>query len=79
MPDSRLNTVKHLSRLVLGLLLALGAAGLPAQQSGADAAAQIARSQTGGRVLSVQPRGSGFEVKVLLDDGRVRVLYIDPD
>ncbi len=46
----------------------------------ADAAAEIARAQTGGRVLSVTPHpdGSGYTVKVLLDDGRVRTLHIDP-
>jgi hypothetical protein len=70
--------------LILALLLSLGPlTPAPAQQSGADAAAQIARSQTGGRVLSVRPSNNpqrpGYEVKVLLDDGRVRVLFINPD
>ena len=73
---------RHLQRLALTLALLLAAAAAPAQ-SGADAAAQIARAQTGGRVLSVRPSSNpqrpGYEVKVLLDDGRVRVLYIDPD
>ncbi|MDX1607185.1 MAG: hypothetical protein R3202_13420 [Candidatus Competibacterales bacterium] len=73
---------RHLQRLALTLALLLTATAALAQ-SGADAAAQIARAQTGGRVLSVQPSSNpqrpGYEVKVLLDDGRVRVLYIDPD
>lgn len=67
-------------RLLSLLLLSLLVTAAPAQQSGADAAAEIARAQTGGRVLSVtpDPSGSGYEVKVLLEDGRVRVLHIDP-
>ena len=46
----------------------------------ADAAAEIARSQTGGRVLSVTPHpdSTGYIVKILFDDGRVRILHIDP-
>ncbi len=76
--------MKRLYPLLLVLLL--GLTPLPptlAQSSGADAAAQIARAQTGGRVLSVRPSDNpqrpGYEVKVLLDDGRVRVLFINPD
>lgn len=70
--------------LLLALLLGSGSLfPILAQQSNADAAAQIARAQTGGRVLSVRPSDDagrpGYEVKVLLDDGRVRVLYINPD
>lgn len=67
---------------VLGLLVAMTMP-LAAQPSGADAAAQIARSRTGGRVLSVRPSNNpqhpGFEVKVLLSNGRVRVLFINPN
>ncbi len=67
--------------LALGLLV-LTALPIAAQPSGADAAAQIARARTGGRVLSVRPSNNpqhpGFKVKVLLNDGRVRVLFINP-
>ena len=43
-------------------------------------AADIARSHTGGRVLSVELRGDGqpwYRVKVLVSDERVRTLRID--
>lgn len=43
----------------------------------ADRAAELARQATGGRVLSVRASGEGFEVKVLLDDGRVRNVRVD--
>jgi hypothetical protein len=48
---------------------------------GADHAAEIARVQTGGRVLDVRPAldnaESAYEVRVLLDEGRVRRIVID--
>lgn len=76
--------MKRLYPLLFVLLLGLAPLAAPTfAQSGADAAAQIARAQTGGRVLSVRPSDDpgrpGYEVKVLLDDGRVRVLFINPD
>ena len=75
--------MKQLYALLLALLLSLGPLSPAPAQSGADAAARIAQSQTGGRVLSVRPSNNpqrpGYEVKVLLDDGRVRVLFINPD
>ena len=68
--------------LTLGLVLLCAVPAQAAAQSGADAAVEQARSQTGGRVLSVRPSPDpnrpGFEVKVLLGDGTVRVLYINP-
>ncbi len=45
-----------------------------------DAAANIARAATGGRVLAVEPGGSDkpvYNVKVLLPDGHVRVVIVD--
>lgn len=46
-----------------------------------DEAAAIARTKTGGRVLDVRPLANGdpagFEVRVLLDEGKVRTLLID--
>ncbi len=48
---------------------------------GADYAAELARVQTGGRVLDVRPAldsaESAYEVRVLLDAGRVRRIVID--
>jgi hypothetical protein len=38
-------------------------------------AARIAQSQYGGRVLSVDPAGNGFRVKLLID-GEVRIVHI---
>ncbi|MGD9602039.1 MAG: hypothetical protein AB7O21_04385 [Gammaproteobacteria bacterium] len=59
-----------------------GGAG-PRPQVGGDAhhAAEIARVQTGGRVLDVRPAHdaaqSAYEVRVLLDAGRVRRVVVD--
>jgi len=39
-------------------------------------AAQQARSQYGGQVLKVQPAGSGYQVRLLQDDGRVVTVSI---
>lgn len=53
----------------------------PPVAGGADHAAEIARVQTGGRVLDVRPANdsaeSDYEVRVLLDQGRVRRIVID--
>lgn len=55
---------------------------LVANLCGPDAAAAQARSRTGGRVLSVRPSNDpsrpGFEVRVLLGDGRVTVVFVNP-
>lgn len=42
----------------------------------AGQAAEIARRQTGGRVLSVQGQSNGFRVKVLTPAGEVRYLSV---
>jgi hypothetical protein len=51
-------------------------------QSERDVAAEMARQSTGGRVLSVKPSNDpnkpGYLVKVLLGDGRVRTVYVNP-
>lgn len=47
------------------------------QISPAEAARQVQR-QHGGRVLSVQPQGGGYRVKVL-KDGEVRMYIVEPD
>lgn len=39
-------------------------------------AAEAARRQTGGRVLSVARAGGGYQVKVLTPAGEVRVVFI---
>ena len=52
---------------------------LAGQGGGAGSAAQAAdqaRRQTGGRVLSVQEKGGGYEVKVLTPSGEVRSVFI---
>jgi uncharacterized membrane protein YkoI len=47
----------------------------------ADAAAAAVRRATGGRVLGIEPSANGaspgYHVKVLLEDGRVRILSVD--
>lgn len=40
-------------------------------------AAQIAKSRYGGKVLSVRKAGNGWQVKLLLDDGRVKMVYVE--
>jgi uncharacterized membrane protein YkoI len=53
------------------------------QQQGQDAAisrdraAALARSSTGGRVLSVKRQGGSYRVRVLLDGKRVRTVGVD--
>lgn len=42
-----------------------------------DQAAAIARSLTGGRVLSVKLKGNRYRIKVLVNGERVRTLSID--
>jgi hypothetical protein len=57
----------------------LGAMQVAGQGGGAASAAQAAeqaRRQTGGRVLSVQEKGGGYEVKVLTPSGEVRSVFI---
>lgn len=53
----------------------------PAAGGDAHHAAEIARVQTGGRVLDVRPAfenaRSAYEVRVLLDAGRVRRVVVD--
>ena len=40
-------------------------------------AAQIAKSRYGGKVLSVRKSGNGWQVKLLLDDGRVKMVFVE--
>lgn len=56
-----------------GPLLLAGKGGGAA--SAADAAEQ-AKRQSGGRVLSVQEKGGGWEVKVLTPSGEVRSIFV---
>jgi len=53
----------------------------PRSPRGADQAAEIARLQTGGRILDVRPAAtsgqSTYEVRVLLNEGRVRRVVVD--
>lgn len=52
------------------------------ERSGADAAAERARRDTGGRVLSVRPppqqENGDYRVKILTPQGEVRYLNVDP-
>lgn len=81
-----------MSRILLFLLLTAAPVAHAAMSAGAlvlaaesvadaGAAARAAAARTGGRVLDVQPRQSGgravYDVKVLLDDGRVRIIQFD--
>jgi hypothetical protein len=46
------------------------------EAASAAEAAEQARRETGGRVLSVERRGAGWQVKVLTPAGEVRVVFI---
>jgi len=55
---------------------------LAGRGGGATSAAQAAeqaRRQSGGRVLSVKEKGGGWEVKVLTPSGEVRSVFIPGD
>lgn len=41
-----------------------------------DQAGEIARQQTGGRVLAVKPTDGGYQVKVLTPGGEVRYVFV---
>jgi hypothetical protein len=43
----------------------------------AEQASSIVRSAYGGRVVSVKSSGNGYNVRVLLDGGRVKNVYVD--
>ncbi|EGV30022.1 hypothetical protein ThidrDRAFT_2943 [Thiorhodococcus drewsii AZ1] len=45
-------------------------------QMSPDRAGEIARRQTGGRVLAVQSANGGYRVKVLTPDGQVRYVFV---
>ena len=66
--------------LVLAAVLVLGAATAQAASDSGSAARQAA-AMTGGRVLDVQTGSDGsrtvYFVRVLLEDGRVKVVRID--
>jgi uncharacterized membrane protein YkoI len=49
------------------------------QQSGITPrqAAEKAKAQHGGKVLKVTPRGKGYQVKLLLDSGRVKTVRVE--
>ena len=69
--------MRYLCTLSLLVMLAANAA-----SASPELAAEQARQSTGGRVLSVEvstdPQRPGFLVKVLLGDGRVRVVHVNP-
>ncbi len=50
--------------------------GAAARELSAAEAARIAQSQYGGRVLSVDPAGNGYRVKLLIA-GEVRIVHIN--
>lgn len=62
------------------VMLAVITAAAPAAVANPEQAAEKARTTTGGRVLAVTPSNDpnrpGYHVKVLLADGRVRIVYV---
>ena len=69
--------------IILGASLMIAQPSQAQAQDERDVAAEKARQSTGGRVLSVRPSDDpnqpGYLVKVLLGDGRVRMVYIPPE
>jgi uncharacterized membrane protein YkoI len=43
----------------------------------AEQAASIVQRAYGGRIVSVKPAGGGYNVRVLLDGGRVKTVQVD--
>jgi len=43
----------------------------------AEQAASIVQRAYGGRIVSVKPSGGGYNVRVLLDGGRVKTVQVD--
>ena len=70
-------------RAMLFIILAAFATGwLAPSYAGARSAgeaSEIARKQTGGRVLAVKSTDRGFQVKVLTPDGKVRQIFVPRD
>jgi hypothetical protein len=48
----------------------------PGRRISADQAAEIARRQSGGRVLAVRESRDGYQVKVLTPGGEVRYVFV---
>jgi uncharacterized membrane protein YkoI len=74
-------TRRWLTALCLGVVLSIGTAPLAVAAADSGAAARQAAQMTGGRVLDVQTGNAGgrmvYFVRVLLADGRVKVVRID--
>jgi hypothetical protein len=50
---------------------------VPQSRMSAEQASAIVRRAYGGRVVSVKSAGDGYSVRVLLDGGRVKNVYVD--
>ncbi len=71
--------LSNITPVVAMLLVLLSAAWATPSLSGDMSAAQageIARQQTGGRVLAVKSADGGFQVKILTPDGKVRYVFV---
>jgi hypothetical protein len=68
--------------ILFSILTAFAVGWLAPSFAGARSAAEaseIARNQTGGRVLAVKSTDRGFQVKVLTPDGKVRHVFVPRD
>jgi len=74
-------TRRWLTALCLSVVLSVGTVPLAVAAADSGAAARQAAQMTGGRVLDVQAGNAGgrmvYFVRVLLADGRVKVVRID--
>lgn len=72
-------TKLYLALLLLAMVLPpFGVANGQGGRISAHEAGELARRQTGGRVLAVKPADGGYRVKVLTPSGEVRYVFI-PD
>ena len=91
MPFRRTKSLAAALTLVFALIIAAdpavaaghgnndGQGGQTSQTSGmsAEQAASIVQRAYGGRVVSVKPAGGGYNVRVLLNGGRVKTVQVD--
>jgi hypothetical protein len=65
-----------LAALILVASLAPAWAGTGGGRMSPSRAGEIARQQTGGRVLAVKPADGGYQVKVLTPSGQVVYVFV---
>ena len=76
-------TGQIMKQILLTAMLMIALSTLPAQAAPRDIdkehAVAVAQQRFPGRVLSVKRKGEQFHVKILNDDGDVRIIKVDAD